>query len=81
MDEPPRTLTPAERCYERQKKAQRDYYRRKHPNPRPVGRPKKVATTPAKPAWDDCGLCNEGVYYMGEGDTCPCPFCLAPYEK
>jgi len=44
-----RTLTPAERHYENVKKAQRDYWRRKHPNPRPVGRPKKVVAPPPDP--------------------------------
>jgi len=39
--------TPAERHYEAMKKAQRDYWRRKHPNPRPVGRPKKVVPVEA----------------------------------
>ena len=38
--------TPAERHYEAMKKAQRDYWRRKHPNPRPVGRPRKVVPAP-----------------------------------
>lgn len=42
---PPPPLSVAERCYERQKKAQRDYYRRKHPNPKPVGRPRKVVVS------------------------------------
>ena len=42
---PPPPLSVAERCYERQKKAQRDYYRRKHPNPRPIGRPRKVVVS------------------------------------
>lgn len=42
MEAEQRTLTPAERHYEALKKAQRDYWRRKHPNPRPVGRPRKA---------------------------------------
>lgn len=44
MDAP--TLTPAEKHYEAVKRASRAYYRRKHPNPRPVGRPKKVSPPP-----------------------------------
>lgn len=81
-------LTAAQRCYERQKKAQRDYYRRKHPNPKPVGRPRKVVAPevaapkvvapPPGNVWDNCGLCNEGVYYWGEGHEGPCPFCVDP---
>jgi hypothetical protein len=44
MDTDPKPpQTPAERHYEAMKKAQRDYWRRKHPNPRPVGRPRKLA--------------------------------------
>ena len=45
MDPPPQppALTPAERYYEAAKRASKAYYRRKHPNPRPVGRPRKVA--------------------------------------
>ena len=23
----------------------------------------------------DCGLCSDGSFYVGEGDTAPCPFC------
>lgn len=42
----PKPLSPAERHYEAMKKAQRDYWRRKHPNPKPVGRPRKVAPAP-----------------------------------
>lgn len=38
----PKQLTPAERHYEAMKKAQREYWRRKHPNPKPRGRPRKV---------------------------------------
>jgi len=40
MDQP--TLTPAERHYLAVKKAQAAWWRRKHPNPRPVGRPRKI---------------------------------------
>ena len=45
MDQPPQppALTTAERYYEAAKRASKAYYRRKHPNPRPVGRPRKVA--------------------------------------
>jgi hypothetical protein len=39
--------TPAEKHYEAMRKAQKDYYRRKNPNPKPVGRPRKVVPAPA----------------------------------
>jgi hypothetical protein len=44
MDSPPQppALTAAERYYEAAKRASKAYYRRKHPNPRPVGRPRKT---------------------------------------
>jgi hypothetical protein len=42
MDEVNREKTPAEKHYEAMLKAQRDYYRRKNPNPKPRGRPKKI---------------------------------------
>lgn len=35
------TLTPAERHYAQMRQAQKNYYRRLHPNPRPRGRPPK----------------------------------------
>jgi spore germination cell wall hydrolase CwlJ-like protein len=38
MDE----LTPAQKHYEAVKRANKNYYRRNHPNPRPRGRPRKV---------------------------------------
>jgi hypothetical protein len=38
MDE----LTPAQKHYEAVKRANKNYYRRNHPNPRPRGRPCKV---------------------------------------
>jgi hypothetical protein len=41
MDEVVREKTAAEKHYEAMLKAQRDYYRRKNPNPKPRGRPKK----------------------------------------
>ena len=41
MDEV-KVQTPAEKHYEAMKKAQKDYHRRKHPNPKPVGRPRKT---------------------------------------
>ena len=44
--EQPHTLTPAERHYESVKRASRAYWRRTHPNPRPVGRPRKVVPVP-----------------------------------
>ena len=34
--------TPAQKHYEAMKKAQKAYYQRKNPNPKPRGRPKKV---------------------------------------
>jgi hypothetical protein len=40
------TLTAAERHYEAVKRANRAYYQRNHPNPRPRGRPKKVVADP-----------------------------------
>ena len=46
----PKQLTPAERHYEAMKKAQRDYWRRKHPNPKPRGRPRKVVPEEVAPA-------------------------------
>lgn len=57
----------------------RQKYRETHPNPRPRGRPRKVAAAPApaRPAWEECGLCNQGVFYFGEGEEGPCPFCVA----
>ena len=45
----PKQLTPAERHYEALKKAQRDYWRRKHPNPKPRGRPRKVVPEEVAP--------------------------------
>ena len=39
-------MTPAEKHYEAQRRASKAYYNRKHPNPRPRGRPKKVVATP-----------------------------------
>ena len=44
----PKQLTPAERHYESVKRASRAYYRRKHPNPKPVGRPRKTVPEPPK---------------------------------
>jgi hypothetical protein len=41
MDEVVKEKTAAERYYASLQKAQRDYWRRKNPNPRPRGRPKK----------------------------------------
>ena len=41
MDEVVREKTAAERYYASLQKAQRDYWRRKNPNPKPRGRPKK----------------------------------------
>lgn len=38
----PKPMTPAEKHYEALKRAQRAYYRRKNPNPKPRGRPKKI---------------------------------------
>lgn len=38
-------LTPAERHYLALKKAQKAYYERKHPNPKPRGRPPKIPKT------------------------------------
>jgi hypothetical protein len=38
-------LTPAERHYLSLKKAQAAYHRRKNPNPKPVGRPRKLPKT------------------------------------
>ncbi len=41
-------MTPAEKHYEAVKRANKAYYQRNHPNPRPRGRPKKVvAEAPA----------------------------------
>jgi hypothetical protein len=40
------TLTAAERHYEAVKRANKAYYNRKHPNPRPRGRPRKVVADP-----------------------------------
>lgn len=39
-------LTPAEKHYAAMKRAQASYHRRKNPNPKPVGRPRKVVATP-----------------------------------
>ena len=39
-------MTPAEKHYEAQRRASKAYYQRKHPNPRPRGRPKKVVADP-----------------------------------
>ena len=39
------TLTPAERHYAQMRQAQKNYYRRLHPNPRPRGRPPKKPET------------------------------------
>jgi hypothetical protein len=41
MDEE-KQMTPAERLYENVRKAQAAYWRRKNPNPKPRGRPRKV---------------------------------------
>lgn len=40
------TMSAAERHYEAQRRASKAYYQRKHPNPRPRGRPKKVVAEP-----------------------------------
>jgi len=40
------TMTAAERHYAAVKRANKAYYNRKHPNPRPRGRPKKVVADP-----------------------------------
>jgi hypothetical protein len=40
------TLSAAERHYEAVKRANKAYYQRNHPNPRPRGRPKKVVAEP-----------------------------------
>jgi hypothetical protein len=42
MDEGNKILTPAEKHYASLRKAQQDYWRRKNPDPKPRGRPKKV---------------------------------------
>lgn len=42
MEAEPKTMTPAERHYEAMKRAQKAYYQRKNPNPKPRGRPPKV---------------------------------------
>jgi len=85
MDAPtPEFVAQAVKYYTAVLESKKKAWKVKNPNPRPRGRPKKVkvaADPPAKPVWEDCGLCNEGVYYMGEGDEAPCPFCVAPYEK
>lgn len=39
-------MTPAEKHYEAVKRANKAYYKRNHPNPRPRGRPKKVVADP-----------------------------------
>lgn len=39
---PVREMTPAEKHYEAVKRANKAYYQRKHPNPKPRGRPKKT---------------------------------------
>jgi hypothetical protein len=39
-------MSAAERLYEAQRRASKAYYQRKHPNPRPRGRPKKVVAEP-----------------------------------
>lgn len=39
-------MTAAERHYEAVKRANKAYYQRNHPNPRPRGRPKKVVADP-----------------------------------
>lgn len=41
-------MTPAERLYENVRKAQAAYWRRKNPNPKPRGRPKKVEESSKK---------------------------------
>jgi hypothetical protein len=58
MDQPPQppALTPAERYYEAAKRASKAYYRRKHPNPRPVGRPRKVAPDAPEPPKTDSAV-------------------------
>lgn len=55
MDSPPQppALTAAERYYEAAKRASKAYYRRKHPNPRPVGRPRKVVPAAPDPSKTD----------------------------
>jgi hypothetical protein len=45
MEEVVAPLTPAERHYLSLKKAQAAYHRRKNPNPKPVGRPRKLPKT------------------------------------
>ena len=39
-------MTSAEKHYEAVKRANKAYYKRKNPNPRPRGRPKKVVAEP-----------------------------------
>jgi hypothetical protein len=58
MDQPPQppALTPAERYYEAAKRASKAYYRRKHPNPRPVGRPRKVVPVAPEPPKTDSAV-------------------------
>ena len=45
----PKPMTPAEKHYEALKRAQRAYYRRKNPNPKPRGRPRKIKEEPPSP--------------------------------
>jgi hypothetical protein len=55
MDEE-KQMTPAERLYENVRKAQAAYWRRKNPNPKPRGRPKKegkVEGTPPENKMDE----------------------------
>lgn len=45
METPEKTT--AEKHYANVRKAQKEYYRRKNPNPKPRGRPPKVVPAPA----------------------------------
>ena len=68
MDTDPKPpQTPAERHYEAMKKAQRDYWRRKHPNPRPVGRPRKLAVPPQLAVIEETPATHESGFVSASG--------------
>lgn len=48
-----KNLTAAERYYQNLKRAQANYWKRKHPNPKPVGRPKKLKITIPPPEMEE----------------------------
>jgi hypothetical protein len=87
---PSPSLSVAERYYLSMRKAQKEYYKRKNPNPKPRGRPRKV-TEEVKVAQTKviCSMCTTedgyaiynhiGEYYAGDDSYIECPGCSPSY--